>query len=161
VRERIRRGVTRWHERRQAALKVVPSDLARLGRGDVPASLAPFVADAGIEAAALHAALGADAMSPQRSLLIADTVRVGVVLRAELARYLRTQDPDAGGRVGTLAGVRRAGLLALGLDEVRVERDLATYLATAKASDTAKDRVSATIATPADSDADPGERGLA
>jgi hypothetical protein len=150
IRERISRGVSRWHARRRAALRVVPSDLVRLWRGDVSPAIAPFLAEAHAEAQALHAALGGrENMTAQRAVILDDVVRVGVILRAELARYLQTQDPDAAGRVGTLATVRRSSLAAVGLDERRVEHDLGTYLASAPS---AQDGAGATI------DAVPGPR---
>jgi hypothetical protein len=129
VRERIRRGLVRAHERRRAALRVVPSDLARLQAGDVAPSLAGFLADAQAEAESLMDALGgADRVSPQRSIVVADLVRAGLVLRAQLAMFLRTQDPDAGSRVGSLLAARRASLVAVGLDRVQLDAlDLDVY----------------------------------
>ena len=147
-RARISHGLKRYHERRRASLRVVPTDLLALRRGDVKASLAPFVAEAHLEAAALIQALGGDTVSPQRRVVVSDLVRVGVALRGELRRYMRTEDPDCASRVGTLAGVRRASLVALGLDERRVEHDLKGYLEAQRAAQAAPGEEIDTTAAP-------------
>ena len=112
-----RAGVRAWEKRREAA-RVRPRDLERLRRsGTVSESLRPLLEIAEEEAAELVSALGGpDEISPQRRAIVEDLVAVGVVLRAELTRFLQSGDPDAGARVGTLAGARRASLSALGLE---------------------------------------------
>jgi len=65
--------------------------------------------------------------TPRRALL-EDFIRVGLVLRAELARYLQSGDSDAAARVGTLAANRRATLQILGLEHPEHEVSLASYL---------------------------------
>ena len=129
-RARVSAGLRRYYERRRYVAKVVPSDLAAIRTsGQVPAHLAPFLEAAHVEAEALIEALGGpDALSPQRCALVHDVARVGLVMRAELARYVQSGEGDSAARVGTLAGQRRATLQALGLDRVTRELDLESYL---------------------------------
>lgn len=131
-RRRVSEGVRRSRDRRRQAARVRPQDLARLREsGTVPERISGFLESAEVEAEALLEALGGpDAVSPQRRALVEDAARVGLVLRAELARYVQTADPDAASRVGSLASARRASLVALGLDRAeRTVPDLRTYLA--------------------------------
>lgn len=123
-RERISHGVKRYWQRRRESARVRPADLAHLRTsGTVPARLAGFLEAAEVEAESLIDALGGlDRVSPQRRALVEDVARCGLVLRAELARYVQTQDSDAAGKVSTLTAARRAGLQALGLD--RAARDV-------------------------------------
>jgi len=170
----LKRGSDEWRERVRVASirgqalkaerrKVRPGDLHTLRMsGTVRAELLPFIGLAERETAELVGALGGiDAVSPQRRILIEDLARMGLCLRGELARYMQTADGEAAGRVATIGRARAATLAQLGLD--RFERDvpdLRTYTAQ-RAADTAKDRLSDAIATPADIDADDAERGLA
>jgi hypothetical protein len=139
IRARISRGVNRANEVRRIRHRVEPRDLTRLQQsGTVPERIAPFLEGAAVEAAELIQALGGpDAVSPQRRALIEDCARIGLVLRATLARYVQGDGADAelGSKVGTLAAARRANLQALGLD--RVAKDvpsLRSYVASKSAS---------------------------
>jgi hypothetical protein len=131
-RARISRGVLRELEVRRARESVAPADIRALLKpgGAVLPEMRPLLDLAAIEKEALSTGLGGvECMSPQRLALLDDFVRVGVVLRAALARFAQTADPECASRVGTLASVRRASLVAIGLDEHRVEHDLGEYLA--------------------------------
>ncbi len=131
-RARVSKGTKRAAAAKREAARVRPRDLARLRKsGTVAKSLRPLVAIAETEAAELMAALGgSEEVSEMRRLIVEDLVAVGMVLRAELARFLQTGEPDAGARVSTLANTRRASLAALGLDRVATPvPDLRAYLA--------------------------------
>ena len=130
----ISRGLRRYHasrrenarqeaEARAQANLVRPADLRALEHsGTVAPSLTVFVERASFELAVLLQGLGGlDQVSEQRRLLAEDYARLGVVLRGELARYVQRHDPDAAGRVATLANARRSTLSTLGL--ARFERD--------------------------------------
>lgn len=131
-RRRIARGLARFHAVRLARESYTPADIRALARpgGATRAEMRPLLEAAAIESETLLDALGgADRISPQRRILLDDFVRVGVVLRATLARYAQTADPECASRLGTLASVRRASLVAIGLDERREELDLRGYMA--------------------------------
>ena len=136
-RQRISDGQKRAHqrkaeakEREREAARVYPRDLALLrSTGTVSGPLLPLFEVAELENLELLDAIGGDVASPQRKAILQDAVRVGMVLRAELARYLQGQDPDAGARVGSLATARRSSLVALGLDRLAQDVvDLQTYI---------------------------------
>jgi hypothetical protein len=98
--------------------------------GQVSPALLPVVKQAQEEAWDIGLALGGpDELSPQRRALLADLARLGVALGGLTAVYLRNEDPETASRMATLANARRQHLLALGLDERRVEQDLDAYLA--------------------------------
>jgi len=131
-------SVQRWWEHRRALWRVSPGELVELQKhGTVSESLKACAVLAQEEALALTDALGgADALSEQRMVLIQDTARLGLVLRAVMARFLQGDgDPELASRVASITGARRASLQALGLDRVSKELDLQSYLAEA-----AKDR---------------------
>jgi hypothetical protein len=108
--------------------------LMRSGTGTLR-EMRPYLEGGAVESERLLAALGgAECVSPQRRVLLDDFVRTGVVLRAALARFVQTGDPECASRVGTLVSVRRASLVAIGLDEHRVEHDLGEYLSTKRAT---------------------------
>ena len=117
-------------EREAEAARVYPRDLAHLeASGSISTALLPLFECAADENAELRDAIGGDEASPQRKAILGDVIRVGMVLRAELARYLQAGDTDAGARVGSLANSRRASLAVLGLDRHAHEvTDLRTYL---------------------------------
>lgn len=130
-RRRVSEG-TRWAlaKRRQLA-QVAPSELAELERtGSVSDSLRPYAAQAIEEADAFaHGLGGIDAISAQRLALIQDASRVGLVLRAVVARFLQGEgDPELASKVGSLASTRRSLLTALGLERLEKEVDLTDYL---------------------------------
>jgi hypothetical protein len=155
-RRRISRGLRRYHQRKREAARVRPRDLQRLRKsGTVSESLRPLLEIAEQESSELLEALGGvEHVSPQRRVLVEDAVAVGMVLRAELARYLQAGDADAGARVGSLANARRASLAALGLERHAREVDLQAYLAakgTEKSHHTVEDVAKSTIDTEAES----------
>lgn len=132
TRARISHGLRRYYDRKRREAEVKPQDLTRLrASGTVPVRLVGFLEGAEVEAERLLEALGGpDRASPQRRALVEDVARLGLVLRAELARYVQAGDSDAAARVGTLANARRASLVALGLDRAaKPVPDLRTYLA--------------------------------
>ena len=118
--ESARRG---WKKRRKRE-RVRPRDLKRLqAGGSVAESLRPLLTIAEHEAAELTEALGgSDAISAQERAVVEDFALLGIVLRAEFARFAQADDEAAGGRVGTLAGQRLRHLQALGLE--RRARDM-------------------------------------
>jgi hypothetical protein len=120
----------RAHARRRERARVQPKDLVKLRRsGTVPEHLLPFLESAELEAGEfIEASGGPDMVSPKVKAILEDTARMGLVLRAELARYIQTGDSDAGSRVGTLASARRASLVAIGLERFEKTLDLQTYL---------------------------------
>jgi hypothetical protein len=113
-------------------MRVAPSELFELEKsGTVSDSLRPYAAQAIEEADGFARALGGvDVLSEQRLALIQDTARVGLVMRAVVARFLQGDgDPELASKIGTLASTRRSLLSTLGLD--RMERevpDLRAYL---------------------------------
>lgn len=152
-RRRIAHGLARFHAVRVARETIMPADIRALERNSsgVRAEMRPLLEAAAIESETLLEALGgAERVSPQRRVLLDDFVRVGVVLRAMVTRYAQTADPECGSRVGTLAAVRRASLVAIGLDERREELDLRGYMAKRKADterEAAQGHAGSTIAT--------------
>lgn len=141
-RERRLQGIDRWKQRRREMARVAPSELLELEKtGTVSPSLKPYAVQTIEEADALALALGgAEHVSPQRLVLIQDCARVGLVMRAVLARFLQGDgDPELASKVATMASTRRALLSALGLERVEKELDLHAYIA-AKASQDAAQR---------------------
>ena len=130
-RQRVSRGAKRGIRRRKERLRTRPRDLERLrAEGLVTESLRPLAAIAEDECFDLiHALGGVDQITPQRRAIVEDVARVGLVLRAELARYVESRDPDCGARVGSLANSRRSSLVALGLERLEREINLKEYLA--------------------------------
>jgi hypothetical protein len=125
-------SVSRWWEHRRALWRVSPGELVELQKhGNVSESLKACAALAQEEALGLVSALGGiENISEQRMVLIQDTARLGLVLRAVVARFLQGDgDADLASKVGTLASARRASLQALGLERISKELDLTTYLA--------------------------------
>ena len=129
-RERVSRGVKRGQHRRRERLRARPRDLDRLrSEGLVTESLRPLVAVAEEEAVEIFEALGgADRVTPQKRIIIEDLCAVGIALRGTLALFLQSNDPELASRIATLAGARRASLVALGLERLEKEIDLKTYL---------------------------------
>jgi len=131
VKERIARGVRRFHERKRLAARIRPRDLRRLREsGTVAESLRPVMEIAEDEMSEIIASLGGiDAITPITRAVIEDAVSVGVVLRGELDHYLQARDSASGSRVGTLASVRRQAFALIGLEAKGGEPiDLSTYL---------------------------------
>ena len=132
-------SVKRSWELRRALWRVSPGELVALQKqGTVSESLKGCAALAQEEALALTAALGGvERVSEQRLILIQDTARLGLVLRAVIARFLQgAGDPELASRVASIAGARRASLQALGLERVAKDApDLATYIAHRSAQD--------------------------
>ena len=56
-----------------------------------------------------------DGITAAERLLLEDTVRLGIIMRAEQAVYMQTQRRDAASRMCAVAGQRRANLQAVGL----------------------------------------------
>ena len=96
--------------------RVSITDVRRLRYfGLVADSLKPLATEAERELASLLSDKGADVTEAERTLL-EDTARLGLLLRAEFARYLQDQDQQAAVRVTALAGQRRSNLQAVGLE---------------------------------------------
>ena len=119
---------------------VQPRDVRRLlDEGIVSESIRPWAALARDEAEELLRAVGGEDATPQRKALAEDFARVGIILRAELARYVRTGDQDSASRIAASVNARRQILGLLGLN--RIARDAITldaYLAS-KAAEVARD----------------------
>jgi hypothetical protein len=144
-----RRAHVRRLERSRALALVAPRDLERLRRsGTVAPALEPLLDIAATEALELAEALGGpEHLSAQQRLLVEDLAAVGLVLRAELATFLQTNDHELAARVGTLAGQRRTSVALLGLH--RVALDLPEVLS--------EERLAAARAAAGDDPAAPGE----
>jgi hypothetical protein len=136
ARQRISRGTRNALARKRELARVRPADLDVLRRnGTVSAPLRPFLDAADLEGLELSLAYEGDPagshyrpLSTPRRVLLDDLLRMGLVLRGELARYLQSGDSDAGARVGTLAANRRATLQILGLEHPEHEVSLTDYL---------------------------------
>ena len=110
-------------------------------------SLRPFAERAELEAEELLVAVGGgENTTPQVKVLVHDTSKLGLLLQVLLAKFLRdggegTRAADMATRIGTLAGVRRANLPAIGL--ARFERpvpSIVDYMA-ARAAQKARTRI--------------------
>ena len=140
-RRRISAGLRHWNAVRREMARVAPSELLELEKtGTVSPSLRPYAVQAIEEADGLAQALGGvENVSPQRLALIQDATRVGLVMRAVLARFLQGDgDPELASKVATMASTRRALLSALGLERVQKELDLHTYIASKASEDAAQ-----------------------
>jgi hypothetical protein len=119
-RAKLSRGSLRAAVRKRERARLEPRDLARIAAtGTVPPGAAGFLASARDEAADLIVAAGGpDRISPQRRALIEDTARLGLALRALLAGFIQggATDGELASRLSSLAGARRANLIAVGLD---------------------------------------------
>jgi hypothetical protein len=124
-------SVKRYWEHRRALWRVSPGEFVELQKsGTISESLKRAAVLAQEEGLALISAMGGlENVSEQRLVLIQDTVRLGLVLRAVVARFLQGDgDAELATKVGTLASARRSSLQALGLNRVAKEIDLTTYL---------------------------------
>jgi hypothetical protein len=83
--------------------------------GQVSAALKPLASEAERELGDLLADKGDGATAAERTIL-EDVARLGLLLRATFAAYLQAPDVELAKTVGTLAGQRRAGLAAVGLE---------------------------------------------
>jgi len=128
---RVGAGVRRHFEVRRERARIMPCDLIALARpgSAVRRELRPLLDAGEAELTALVGAIGAERASPQRLLVAQDVARLGVLVRALMLRFGQDGDGETASKIGTLIGVRRAGLLALGLDEQRHEVSLHEYLA--------------------------------
>ena len=137
---RISLGTKFGLAKRRMVRRVRPVDLDYLRRsGTVARGLRPFLDAADLEGVDLTLAYEGSAeaegyrpMSEPRRAILGDFLRVGVVMRCELARYLQSQDADAGFRVVTATANRRAALKELGLEHREREVDLTVYLESQK-----------------------------
>ena len=114
--EARRRAGKRVRERHVREARVSLPDLRRLRYfGLVSDPLKPLASQAEQELGELLADKG-EAVTAAERVILEDLARLGLLLRAEFARYLETQAPDAAARVTALAGQRRASLQAVGLE---------------------------------------------
>jgi len=144
--------------------EVRPRDLDRLRRlGVVSEALKPLLEVSEVELEDWIVALGGiDEISPQRRAILDDAAGLGVALRAELGRFLRTGDPAPLSLVTTLANARRAALVSVGLDPVRADPlDVEDYAKALRAQPGAGEAIDhedvAQPETARDRDALPGE----
>jgi len=138
-------SVRRAWEHRRALWRVSPGELVELQkRGDISESLKGYAVLAQEEALSLISALGGlENISEQRLVLIQDAARLGLVLRAVLARFLQGDgEPELASRVATITSARRQNLQALGLERLEKELDLHSYLRE-RALENASDRENA------------------
>ena len=127
-RARISRSKREKHlrdrERELELAAISPRHLKALRKGIVSPSLEWLLPLAEEEGCELVAALGGpEEITPQRRAIIEDAVSLGMVLRAELGRYLQSRDVEAAARVSSLANARRAALTAVGLDRIAKQLD--------------------------------------
>jgi hypothetical protein len=120
-RERVALGTKRGLALRRERLKAKPRDLTRLQReGLVAEALRPLVDLAELELREwLEALGGVDEVSPQRRAVLEDAAGLGIAFRAELSRFLASNDPAALDRLTSIAGARRTSLVAAGLEVIR------------------------------------------
>lgn len=143
LRAKYRRGALRARARQRALALVRPRDLDHLRRsGTVAKSVRPFLDAADLEAQALLVAYEGAPDSPHhrplsapRRVLLEDAVRAGVIMRAELGRFVQAHDSEAGSRALTAMGHRRTILRELGLEALEhAVNDYAAALLAAEAS---------------------------
>jgi hypothetical protein len=131
-------------ERKKALWEASPGELVELQKhGTVSETLKGCAVLAQKEALGLVSALGgADNVSEQRMVLIQDVARLGLVLRAVVARFLQGDgDPELASRVATITSARRSSLQALGLERISKELDLAEYLKRKAAENSAQEPI--------------------
>lgn len=132
---KLREAGRREQARRKRLAKVAPAEVRALERGKAIASpTLRLCAQRATEelAAWLDSLGGPDHVSPQRRSIAENASRISLLIHALVAQWLSGDaDPELASRIGTLVGVHRASLVALGLDRVEHEvGDLRTYLAT-------------------------------
>jgi hypothetical protein len=127
--DRVSKSTAQTRKRQRETARINLPEVRRYRReGLISPSMLPLAKIAEDEVSAIFSALGgAECVSEQERALVEDFARVGVVLRAELSRYL-AGERAAGTRVGTLAGIRRASLVALGLGRRAKEIGLEDYI---------------------------------
>jgi len=126
--EARRRAGQRVRKRQVQEARVSLSDIRRLRYfGQVSDSLKPLASQVERELGRLLADKG-DAITEAERTIIEDVARLGLLMRAEFAVYLRTGEREAAASVRALAGERRAGLKAVGLERRVKEIDLHAYL---------------------------------
>ncbi len=130
----IARGTKRGLYVSRRLRRIAPDEILELERrGLVARSLRPYAALAIEEASQLTQALGGEAqISEQRLVLVKDAARLGLLLRALVARIAQRDalDADEVAKVTSLVNARRASLLALGLERAAKDvPDLRSYLA--------------------------------
>jgi hypothetical protein len=110
------------------ANRVSLADVRRLRQfGLVADSLKALASEAEVELGELLADKGEDPTAAER-VVLEDVARLGLLLRAEFARYLETGDQTAAARVTALAGQRRSSLAVVGLDRRSREIHLEDYI---------------------------------
>ena len=130
---RVRAGHQTW-ERMKKDARVSLADVRRARRfGHVAESLKPLAVQAERELGELLADKG-EAVTAAERVVLEDVARLGLLLRAEFARYLKSGDQTSAARVTALAGQRRSSLAAVGLDRRSREIQLEDYI-DAKASE--------------------------
>lgn len=120
-------------------------------QGTVSEALKGCAALAQEEALALTGALGGiENISEQRTILLRDSVRLGLLLRVLMSQFLQgVGDPDLATRIATITTARRTLLQTLGLERVANEvPDLHDYI---RDLDAQKD-AGATIANASDAE---------
>lgn len=116
----------------QKGARVSLSDVRRLRQfGLVAESLKPLASQAELELGELLADKG-DGVTAAERVVLEDVARLGLILRAEFARYLNSGDQTAAARVTALAGQRRSSIVAVGLDRRSHEVRLEDYIAKAE-----------------------------
>lgn len=135
-------GTKRGHERSRTAT-IAALDFLRRKRVALP-ELRPLVALAPAELGGWIEGLGGDgSISPMRRSLLEDAAILGTLMRAEVAKYLATREPEHATRAATLANSRRANLIAAGLDAPAPEEIPVDDLIGATLGDRAGDAISA------------------
>ncbi len=118
----------------QRGAQVTPRDLRRLRYfGAISEAVKPFVSEMGRELGDLLADKGDGATAGER-LVLEDVARLGLLLRATFAAYLKAPDVELAKTVSTLAGQRRASLAAVGLERRAREVTVAAVVAEIEAA---------------------------
>ena len=114
-----------------------PGDVVSASRGAydhfgvVSESMKPLAKMAQVELRGWIADLGGDDnVSAQERAVLEDCARLGIILRAQLLRFMRSDGNDrhASTSATTAVAARRAGLQAVGLERRARELDLADYI---------------------------------
>jgi hypothetical protein len=112
----------------QKSARVSMRDIRRMQQfGLIAESLKPLASQAELELGELHADKGADVTAAER-VVLEDVARLGLILRAEFARYMESGDQTAAARVTALAGQRRSSIAAVGLERRSREIQLEDYI---------------------------------
>lgn len=137
-RQRISRGLNRYHEVRRKQERVLPVHLEMIERGQAPPHLRALSREAArLNSELLEAMGGEDAVTPQQRLAVGIVSSLGFLAGAMMLRFQQTEDPDVATRAGSLLSTQIRALTTIGMERVAKDVDLRSYLATRAQSETA------------------------